>query len=61
MEFSDYGAAEAVAQAQYREVDVSLNKDAPPDAWFSYRVSFNKFKQLAPNYQPQVNSTNSDS
>ena len=44
--------AEAVAQA-IPAVDVSLNKDAPPDRR-SYRVSFNKFKQLAPDYQPQV-------
>jgi len=44
--------AEAVAQA-LPGVDVSLNKDAPPDRR-SYRVSFKKFKQLAPDYQPQV-------
>jgi hypothetical protein len=44
--------AEAVAQA-IPAVDVALNKDAPPDRR-SYRVSFEKFKQLAPDYQPQV-------
>jgi nucleoside-diphosphate-sugar epimerase len=44
--------AEAVAQA-IPAVNVALNKDAPPDRR-SYRVSFEKFKQLAPDYQPQV-------
>jgi nucleoside-diphosphate-sugar epimerase len=34
-------------------VDVSLNKDAQPDKR-SYRVSFDLFKKLAPNYQPKT-------
>jgi nucleoside-diphosphate-sugar epimerase len=33
-------------------VKVSINKDATPDKR-SYRVSFDKFKSLAPNFQPQ--------
>lgn len=33
-------------------VKVSINKDAAPDKR-SYRVSFDKFKGLAPNFQPQ--------
>lgn len=33
-------------------VDVSINKDAPPDRR-SYKVDFGKFAQLAPQYQPQ--------
>jgi len=34
-------------------VEVSVNKDAPPDKR-SYRVSFDLFKKLAPDHQPQV-------
>jgi nucleoside-diphosphate-sugar epimerase len=44
--------AEAVADT-IPGVRVSVNKDAPPDRR-SYRVSFEKFKQLAPDYQPEV-------
>jgi hypothetical protein len=42
--------ANAVAQA-IPGVEVSINKNAPPDKR-SYRVSYDLFKQLAPNYQP---------
>jgi nucleoside-diphosphate-sugar epimerase len=45
--------AEAVAQV-IPGVNVSINKDAQPDKR-SYRVSFEKFKQLAPHHRPQVN------
>ncbi|HET6515123.1 MAG TPA: SDR family oxidoreductase [Thermodesulfovibrionales bacterium] len=34
-------------------IEVSINKDAQPDKR-SYRVSFDLFKKLAPDYQPQV-------
>ena len=44
--------AEAVAQV-IPGVEVSINKDAQPDKR-SYRVSFEKFKQLAPGYIPEV-------
>jgi len=44
--------AEAVASI-VPGVDVSINKDAQPDKR-SYRVSFNLFKTLAPNHQPQL-------
>jgi hypothetical protein len=44
--------AEAVAQAM-PHIEVSINKDAPPDRR-SYKVSFEKFKQLAPDHQPRV-------
>jgi len=44
--------AEAVAQVIPR-VEISINKNAQPDKR-SYRVSFEKFKQLAPGYTPQV-------
>ncbi|MGE5219472.1 MAG: NAD-dependent epimerase/dehydratase family protein [Chloroflexota bacterium] len=44
--------AEAVAQV-IPGVKVSINKNAQPDKR-SYRVSFEKFKQLAPAYVPQV-------
>jgi nucleoside-diphosphate-sugar epimerase len=44
--------AEAVAQV-IPGVEVSINKDAQPDKR-SYRVSFEKFKQLAPHHTPQV-------
>lgn len=37
-------------------VKVSINKDAQPDKR-SYRVSFEKFKQLAPGYVPEVDLT----
>jgi nucleoside-diphosphate-sugar epimerase len=43
--------AEAVA-AQVPHVSVHVNKDAAPDRR-SYRVSFRKFRELAPNHQPQ--------
>lgn len=44
--------AEAVAKV-IPDIDVSLNKNAQPDKR-SYRVSFKLFKELAPEYQPQV-------
>ena len=44
--------AEAVAKL-IPGIDVSINKDAQPDKR-SYRVNFNLFKTLAPNYQPAV-------
>lgn len=44
--------AEAVAQV-IPGVEVSVNKDAQPDKR-SYRVSFEKFRQLAPGYTPEV-------
>lgn len=43
--------AEAVAEA-IPGVEVSINKDAPPDKR-SYRVDFGLFKKLAPDHQPQ--------
>jgi nucleoside-diphosphate-sugar epimerase len=45
--------AEAVAEV-IPEVEVSVNKNAQPDRR-SYRVSFEKFKRLAPGYTPEVN------
>jgi len=42
--------ANAVAQT-IPGVEVSINKSAPPDKR-SYRVSYDLFKQLAPNFQP---------
>jgi nucleoside-diphosphate-sugar epimerase len=45
--------AQAVAEV-IPGVNVSLNKDAQPDKR-SYRVSFDLFKKLAPNYQPENN------
>jgi len=44
--------AEAVAKV-IPGVEISLNKDAQPDKR-SYRVCFDLFKKLAPDYQPQV-------
>lgn len=44
--------AEAVASV-IPDVDVSINKDAQPDKR-SYKVSFDYFKRLAPQYQPEV-------
>jgi nucleoside-diphosphate-sugar epimerase len=44
--------AEAVAQV-VPGVEVSINRNAQPDRR-SYRVSFEKFKALAPGYMPQV-------
>lgn len=44
--------AEAVAKV-IPGVEVSINKDAQPDKR-SYRVDFNLFRRLAPDYQPQV-------
>lgn len=44
--------AEAVAQVIPR-VEICINKNAQPDKR-SYRVSFEKFEQLAPGYTPQV-------
>ncbi|MEW5745342.1 MAG: NAD-dependent epimerase/dehydratase family protein [Nitrospirota bacterium] len=44
--------AEAVA-AVIPGTEVSINPDAPPDKR-SYRVSFDLFRKLAPEYQPQV-------
>ena len=45
--------AAAVAE-RLPEVEVSINKDAMPDKR-SYKVSFDLFRQLAPNHQPRVN------
>ena len=47
--------AEAVARV-IPGVEVSINKDAQPDKR-SYRVSFEKFKRLAPRHVPQVDLT----
>ncbi len=44
--------AEAVAKV-IPDVDVSIDKNAQPDKR-SYKVSFDLFKKLAPDYQPQV-------
>jgi nucleoside-diphosphate-sugar epimerase len=44
--------AYAVAEV-FPEVEVSINKDAPPDRR-SYKVDFNRFCQLAPDHQPRV-------
>ena len=44
--------AEAVAKI-IPDVDVSINENAQPDKR-SYRVSFDLFKKLAPNHQPEV-------
>jgi nucleoside-diphosphate-sugar epimerase len=44
--------AEAVAKV-IPGIDISINKDAQPDKR-SYRVSFDLFKKLAPDFQPEV-------
>ena len=44
--------AEAVAKV-IPDVDISINKNAQPDKR-SYRVSFDLFRNLAPDYQPEV-------
>lgn len=44
--------AEAVAKV-VPGVDVSINKNAPPDKR-SYRVSFDLFRKLAPEFQPET-------
>ena len=44
--------AEAAARV-IPDVDVSINENAQPDKR-SYRVSFDLFKKLAPNHQPEV-------
>lgn len=44
--------AEAAAKV-IPDVDISINKNAQPDKR-SYRVSFDLFKKLAPDYQPEV-------
>jgi len=44
--------AEAVAEV-IPDITVSVNKDALPDKR-SYRVNFDLFKQLAPDYQPEM-------
>lgn len=44
--------AEAVAKV-IPDVDISINKNAQPDKR-SYRVSFDLFKKLAPDYQPEM-------
>lgn len=44
--------AEAVAKV-IPDVDILINKNAQPDNR-SYRVSFDRFKKLAPDYQPEV-------
>ena len=38
------------------EVEIEINTDAQPDKR-SYRVDFSLYEKLAPNYQPQVNLT----
>ena len=48
--------AESVARVM-PGVQISINKDAPPDKR-SYKVDFAKFRDLAPNYQPQVGLEN---
>ncbi|MBN2266753.1 MAG: NAD-dependent epimerase/dehydratase [Candidatus Babeliaceae bacterium] len=45
------GLAEATAEV-IPGVDISVNQNAPPDKR-SYRASFDLFKKLAPNHQPQ--------
>ena len=45
--------AQAVARA-IPGIDVTINQAAQPDKR-SYQVDFNLFKELAPDYQPQVN------
>jgi nucleoside-diphosphate-sugar epimerase len=47
--------AEAVAQV-IPGVEISINQNAQPDKR-SYRVSFEKFKELAPGYTPKVDLT----
>ncbi len=44
--------AEATAEV-IPDVEISINKNAQPDKR-SYRVSFEKFKQLAPGYTPEI-------
>ena len=44
--------AECVAKV-IPDVQISINKNAPPDKR-SYQVDFSLFRELAPNYQPQV-------
>ena len=44
--------AEAVAKVM-PDVDISINENAQPDKR-SYRVSFDLFEKLAPDYQPEV-------
>ena len=44
--------AEAVAKV-IPDVSISINENAPPDKR-SYRVSFELFKRLAPDYQPEL-------
>lgn len=44
--------AEAIAKV-IPDVDISIDKNAQPDKR-SYKVSFDLFKKLAPDYQPQV-------
>jgi nucleoside-diphosphate-sugar epimerase len=44
--------AEAVVKV-IPDVQISINKDAPPDKR-SYRVDFSKFRNLAPDHQPQI-------
>ena len=44
--------AESVAKVM-PDVDISINKNAHPDKR-SYRVSFDLFKKLAPDYQPEM-------
>ena len=45
--------AEAV-QKLFADVEVSINTNAAPDKR-SYKVSFDKYEQLAPGHQPQIN------
>lgn len=43
----------AAVAAEIPGVEVSINTDAPPDKR-SYRVDFQKYRELAPQHQPQV-------
>jgi nucleoside-diphosphate-sugar epimerase len=47
--------AQAVARIM-PDVDISIDKNAVPDKR-SYRVGFDLFKKLAPNYQPEIDLT----
>jgi nucleoside-diphosphate-sugar epimerase len=43
----------AAVAAEIPGVEVSINTEAPPDKR-SYRVDFKRYRELAPNHQPQV-------
>ncbi len=46
----------AAVQQLFTDVEVSININAQPDKR-SYKVSFDLYKKLAPQYQPQINLT----